>query len=68
MAWFSSYNHVQRMYNKSLIRVTYRVHLLMASRLFGYAQRMKRIPADFFGANSIFQIEFSAPGAEGQSQ
>ena len=68
MASLIRYNHVQRMYNISLIRVTYRVHLLMETRIFGYARPMQRNPADFFGADSVFEIEFSQIGAKGQSQ
>ena len=68
MASLNRYNHVQRMYNISLIRVTYRVHLLMATRFFGYAQQVLRNPADFTNANPVFEIEFSQIGAKGQSQ
>ena len=68
MASLTGYNHVQRMYNISLIRVTYRVHLLMATRFLGYAQRVQRNPADFINADSVFEIEFSQIGAKGQSQ
>ena len=68
MALFNSYNHVQRMYNRFLLRVSCRLHLLMATRFLGYAQPMQRSSADFFGANPIFEIEFSQLGAKGQSQ
>ena len=68
MASLTGYNHVQRMYNISLIRVTYRVHLLMETRFLGYAWPMERNPADFFNADSVFEIEFSQIGAKGQSQ
>jgi len=56
------------MYNRLLIRVTYRVHLLMETRFLGYAWPMERNPADFFNADSVFEIEFSQIGAKGQSQ
>lgn len=68
MASLTGYNHVQRMYNISLIRVTYRVYLLMTTRFLGYAQQVQRNPADFFNADSVFEIEFSQIGAKGQSQ
>ena len=68
MASFTRYNHVQRMYNRSLIRATYQLHLLKATHFLGYARWMQRNPADFFGANSIFEVEFSQICAQGQSQ
>ena len=68
MASLTRYNHVQRMYNISLIRVTYRVYLLMATPFLGYAQQVQRNPADFANADSVFEIEFSQTGAKGQSQ
>ena len=68
MTSLTRYNHVQRMYNISLIRVTYRVHLLMATPFLGYAQQVQRNPADFINADPVFEIEFSQIGAKGQSQ
>ena len=68
MTSLTRYNHVQRMYNISLIRVTYRVHLLMATPFLGYAQQVQRNPADFINAYSVFEIEFSQICAKCQSQ
>jgi len=56
------------MYNISLIRVTYRVYLLMATPFLGYAQQVQRNPADFINADPVFEIDFSQIGAKGQSQ
>ena len=68
MTSLTRYNHVQRMYNISLIRVTYRVHFLIATPFLGYAQQVQRNPADFISADPVFEIEFRQIGAKGQSQ
>jgi hypothetical protein len=68
MASFMRYTHVQQMYNRSIIRATYRVNLLIANRFLGYDQLMQWNPADFFRVNSVFEIEFSQIGAKGQSR